>query len=122
MTPRRPRSGLLRRERRALLETRGERLQDVGGLLVEMYRRGEFRRDVLSENCAEILGIDARLAEIEDLLQHGRPVPRCDCGAPMLRGTHFCPNCGRRRELDRATARVSEDTIAAPGPPPTDGR
>jgi len=109
----------LRRERRALLETRSARLQDVGGLLVEMYRRGQFRRDVLSEGCAEILGIDTRLAEIDDILQHGRDVPRCDCGAAMFRGTHFCPNCGRRRDVDGAPApasgrRVSEDTVAAP--------
>jgi hypothetical protein len=100
MKPRRPRPGVLRRERRALLETRSEQLQEVGSLLVEMYRRGKFRRDVLSDSCAAILGIDARLAEIDDILQHGREVPRCDCGAPMFRGTHFCPNCGRRREVE----------------------
>jgi len=110
MRPRPPRPGLLRRERRALLETRGERLQDVGGLLVEMYRRKAFRRDVLSESCAGILAIDTRLAEIDDLLAHGHAVPRCECGAAMFRGTHFCPNCGRRRKLDG----VSEETIATP--------
>ena len=116
MTPRRPRPGLLRRERRALLETRSEQLQDVGGLLVEMYRRGEFRREALSESCAAILGIDARLSEIDDLLQHGRAVPRCECGAAIFRGTHFCPNCGRRREPGGAPARASEDTVVAPPP------
>ena len=99
LKPRHPRPGLLRRERRALLETRAERLQEVGGLLVEMYRRGKYRREVLSESCAAILGIDERLAEIDDLLPHGRAIPRCECGAPIYRGTHFCPNCGRRREV-----------------------
>jgi hypothetical protein len=120
MTPRRPKPGLLRRERRALVETRGERLEDVGGLLVEMYRQGEFRRDVLAEKCSAILGIDKRLAEIDDLLQHGRAVPRCECGAPIFRGTHFCPNCGRRRDADES--RLSEDTVIAPQTPPSDGR
>ena len=110
MRPRRPRPGRLRRERRALLQTREERLADLGGLLVEMYRRGGFRNDVLAESCATVLGIDARLAEIDELLQHGRTVPRCACGAPQLRGTHFCPNCGRRRKLDG----VSDETIATP--------
>jgi hypothetical protein len=113
MTPRRPKHGLLRRERRALVETRG-------GLLVEMYRQGEFRRDVLAEKCSAILGIDKRLAEIDDLLQHGRAVPRCECGAPIFRGTHFCPNCGRRRDADES--RLSEDTVIAPQTRPADGR
>ena len=36
---RRPHPGLLRRERRALLKARDERLRDLGGLVVEMYRR-----------------------------------------------------------------------------------
>ena len=121
MKPRLPRPGVLRRERRALLETRAEALQDVGGKLVEMYRRGKFRRDVLSESCAAVLGIDLRLAEINDLLQHRGGVPRCECGSPVFRGTHFCPNCGRRRDVDGAPApaserRVSEDTVAAPPP------
>jgi hypothetical protein len=120
MKPRHPKPGLLRRERRALLETRSERLQDVGGLLVEMYRLGEFRQQVLSEKCTAIMGIDARLAEIDDLLQHGRAVPRCECGAAVFKGTHFCPNCGRRR--DSAEPRSSQDTVVAPPARPADGR
>ena len=104
MKPRLPRRGVLRRERRALLETRAEALQNVGALLVEMYRRGKFRRDVLSESCASVLGIDTRLAEIDDLLQRRGGVPRCDCGSALFRGTHFCPNCGRRRDLPGAPA------------------
>jgi hypothetical protein len=119
MKPRLPRPGVLRRERRALLETRAEALQNVGGALVEMYRRGKFRRDVLSESCAAILGIDTRLAEINDLLQHRGGVPRCDCGSPLFRGTHFCPNCGRRREVPGEPTAVSENTVvASPALPP----
>ncbi len=123
MKPRLPRPGVLRRERRALLETRAEALQDVGGKLVEMYRRGKFQRDVLSESCAAVLGIDLRLAEINDLLQHRGGVPRCECGSAVFRGTHFCPNCGRRREVPGApvtASSVSENTVAvSPPPPPT---
>ena len=93
MKPRRPRPGVLRRERRALLETRSERLQEVGGLLVEMYRRGKFRRDVLSESCAAMPAGRRRTptAEIDDILQHRREVPRCDCGAPMPAGRISAP-------------------------------
>ena len=67
---RRPHPGVLRRERRALLRARDERLRDLGGLTVEMYRRGAWRDDLLHERCAEVIGIDARLAEIDELL-HG---------------------------------------------------
>jgi hypothetical protein len=95
VAPRRPHAGLLRRERRALLKAREDALRDLGGLLVEMYRRGGFRDDLLAERAAEIIGIDARLAEIESFLHTRGHAPRCECGAPLLRGSHFCPNCGR---------------------------
>jgi predicted amidophosphoribosyltransferase len=47
-----------------------------------------------------VVGIDARLAEIEELLHVRRNVPRCQCGAPILRGSRFCPNCGRPHDDD----------------------
>jgi hypothetical protein len=87
IAPHRPHAGLLRRERRALLKAREEALTELGGLLVEMYRRGAFRDDLLSERAAAIVGIDARLAEIDALLHAGRRIPRCECGAPVLRGS-----------------------------------
>jgi hypothetical protein len=95
VAPRRPPAGLLRRERRALLKARETLLRDLGGLSVEMYRRGGFRDDLLAERCADVVGLDARLAEIEALLHRRRDVPHCVCGAAVLRGAHFCPNCGR---------------------------
>lgn len=114
LVPRRPHAGLLRRERRALLKARAEALSELGGLLVEMYRRGGFRDDLLAERAAAIVGIDGRLAEIEALLHAGRHVPRCNCGAPVLRGAHFCPNCGR--PLGASSDGVSEETIVEPAP------
>lgn len=107
VTPRRPHAGLLRREQRALLAVRESKLRDLGGLLVELYRRGSFREDLLAEGCAEVVGIDARLGEIDELLHAHRQVPRCTCGAPVLRGSHFCPNCGR--VLDAAAG--GEETV-----------
>jgi hypothetical protein len=106
--PRRPHAGQLRREQRALLGIREEKLRDLGGLLVELYRRGSFREDLLAEACAELVGIDARLVEIDDLLHANRRVPRCTCGAPVLRGSHFCANCGR---LLDSPAGGGEDTM-----------
>jgi hypothetical protein len=114
INPRRPHAGLLRRERRALLRAREDALSELGGLLVEMYRRGAFRDDLLSERAAAIVGIDARLAEIEALLHTGRHVPRCECGAPVLRGSRFCPNCGR--PLEPGGEGVSEETVIEPAP------
>jgi hypothetical protein len=108
IAPRRPNAGILRRERRALMKAREEALRDLGGLLVEMYRRGGFRDDLLQERAATVIGLDARLAEIQELLHAGRHVPRCECGAPILRGSHFCPNCGR--SLGKANG---EDTMLA---------
>ena len=117
IAPRRPQPGVLRRERRALLKAREGALRDLGGLLVEMYRRGGFRDDLLAERAATIVGIDARLADIEELLHAGRRVPRCECGSPILRGSHFCPNCGRPLAA-AASNGVVEQTIVEPAPEP----
>ena len=63
--------------------------------MVEMYRRNDYRDDLLAGACAEVIGIDDRLFEIEDLLEAGRRPAQCMCGAPILVGARFCPNCGR---------------------------
>ena len=41
-----PPPGALRRERRALVRTREERIRDLGGLMLEMYRRDQFKQDL----------------------------------------------------------------------------
>jgi hypothetical protein len=112
ISTRRPHPGLLRRERRALLRVRDERLRDLGGFTIEMYRRGAWRDDLLHERCAEVIGIDARLAEIDELLHGSEGTMRCTCGAPVLHGSHFCPNCGRL--LDEDEGSVLDDTMIAP--------
>jgi hypothetical protein len=63
-----------------------------------MYRRGALREDLLYERCATVVGIDIRLGEIDDLLHPRRRAPQCECGIPIIRGSHFCPNCGRAFE------------------------
>ena len=52
-----PPAGELRRERRALLRLREERLRDLGGIALEMYRRDRFREDLVLERCAELIGL-----------------------------------------------------------------
>jgi len=69
--------------------------------MLEMFRRDQFRQDLLVERCDELLTLDERLQELDTLLaataSARRPAPaaRCACGAPLVWGSHFCANCGR---------------------------
>ncbi len=96
-----PPAGQLRRERRVLLQLREARLRDLGGLMLEMYRRDQFRQDLLVDRCAELVTIEERLGELDALLAaavsrgHARPAARCECGAPIFWGSKFCAQCGR---------------------------
>jgi uncharacterized protein YjiS (DUF1127 family) len=96
-----PPASQLRRERRALLRAREERLRDLGGLMLEMYRRDQFRQDLLVDRCTELVTLDERLNELDTLLAAAvsrgrtRPAARCECGAPVFWGSRFCTQCGR---------------------------
>jgi hypothetical protein len=91
----------LKRERKALLEMREERLRDLGGLALEMYKRDRFNAGLVVERCAELVAIEARVQEIDALLDGSALVRRggggavCICGAPILLGAKFCASCGR---------------------------
>jgi uncharacterized protein YjiS (DUF1127 family) len=86
----------LRRERRALLQLREERIRDLGGLVLELVRRDSFRESLVLDRCDELLAIEGRLGEIEALLDVRRPpAAHCSCGAPIFWQSHFCGNCGR---------------------------
>ncbi len=113
---RRPPPGVLRRERRDLQRVREQRLRDLGGLLLEMYRRGSFREELLSEQCADLVAIESRLAEIDlALTTSSRRAPRCLCGAPLLPGARYCPSCGRAVSRP-AGAQAGEETMIEPPP------
>jgi hypothetical protein len=96
-----PSPGALRRERRALVRTREERIRDLGGLMLEMYRRDQFKQELLIEQCLEVISIEERLREIDELLEAAAEQRRegvgvrCTCGAPIQWSSHFCANCGR---------------------------
>ena len=90
----------LRRERKALLQVREERLRDLGGLTLEMYKRDRFSASLVVERCAELVAIEARIHEIDALLDGTGRLRRagattCVCGAPLLLGARFCATCGR---------------------------
>ena len=65
----------LKRERKALLEVREERLRDLGGLALEMYKRDRFNAGLVVERCAELVAIEARVQEIDALLDGTRAPP-----------------------------------------------
>lgn len=96
-----PPPGRLRRERRALVRRREERIRDLGGLVLEMYRRDDYRQELVDERCAELAGLEERLYELDALLRAALgsrrtpPAARCACGTPILRGSRFCATCGR---------------------------
>src|ERR671932_1595462 len=90
----------LRRERRALMRVREERIRDLGGLVLEMYRRDQFREDLLLERCVDLAALEERIQELDALLlaassRRRPPVARCECGAPIAWGARFCAACGR---------------------------
>src|SRR5206468_11375241 len=91
----------LKRERKALLEMRKERLRELGGLALEMYKRDRFNAGLVVERCAELVAIEARVQAIDALLDGSALVRRggggavCICGAPILLGAKFCASCGR---------------------------
>ena len=69
--------------------------------MLEMYRRDQFRQDLLVGRCIDLIALEERLHEVDSLLAAAasarRPPPaaRCACGAPLHWGSHFCANCGR---------------------------
>ena len=68
-----PHPGQLRRERRALLRVREERLRDLGGLMLEMFRRDQFRQDLLVERCDELLASTSASRSSTRCLRRRRP-------------------------------------------------
>ncbi len=94
----------VRRERRTLLRERERRIRDLGGLMLEMYRHDQFREDLIVEHCAQAMGVENRIHELESILmrassRRATPGPQCACGAPLLFGARFCASCGRPTEL-----------------------
>jgi len=90
----------LRRERRALLRFREQRIRDLGGVVLEMYRQDDFRQDVVYEQAAEVVALEDRLREVDRLLTartaRRERTGRCArCGSPLHAAARFCPSCGQ---------------------------
>jgi hypothetical protein len=69
--------------------------------MLEMYRRDQFRQDLLVDRCIELQRLEERLVELDALLAavvsrgRVRPSAHCECGAPIFWGSKFCAQCGR---------------------------
>ena len=107
----------LKRERKALLEVREERLRDLGGLALEMYKRDRFNAGLVVERCAELVAIEARVQEIDALLDGSARIRRggggavCICGAPILLGARYCASCGRAFGRVGESAQTGSDAV-----------
>ena len=83
------------------MRTREIEIRDIGGLALEMARRDAWNPDLLATRTAEVLAIAERVAELDSMLvaveaaARGIGTERCVCGAPIVRGAHFCSHCGR---------------------------
>jgi hypothetical protein len=88
--------GALKRERRALAREREQLVRDLGGIVYEMFRLDKFRVELVTDRCRTLASLDDRIDEIDALLTAATTRgPRCECGAPIPLGAHFCQNCGR---------------------------
>lgn len=96
-------SGALHDRRRRLIGAREGALRDLGGLMLEMYKRNRFREELLLDKCEEVLSIEVEVAHIDQKLfqltpansSGQRPIGRCECGSPIHPGQNFCGVCGR---------------------------
>jgi len=81
--------------------------------MLEMFRRDQFRQDLLIERCHELIALDDRLQELDTLVaaavssRRAAPAARCACGAPLASGSHFCGNCGRPVSATPAVVRCA---------------
>jgi rubrerythrin len=90
------------------LRYREQRIRDLGGLMLEMFRQDQFRQDVVHEQAAEIVTLEERVREVDRLLaaRTGRTerTIRCSrCGTPLYQGARFCPSCGQALEPQAQT-------------------
>ena len=100
-----------------------QRLRDLGGLMLEMYRRDQFRQDLLVDRCGELQQLEERLAELDALLaaavSRGRTRARprgASAAHPIFWGSKFCAQCGRPGR--RSAAAAGRDAHERPRRPP----
>ena len=69
---------------------------ELGGLFYEMAIRDHVRMDVLIPKAAELQRVDAKLGQLERIIDSGgaKPGGQCPaCGSVYARGAAFCAQC-----------------------------
>lgn len=96
----------LRRERRDLFDERELAVYHVGGLAVELRRRGRDDLGLVNRRAERIIELDRKLADLDQRLEdlndrrRRRAAPTAgyclSCGAPYQVEATFCFRCGAR--------------------------
>ena len=63
-----------------------------------MFRQNRFNDELVRERCSELVELDRRLAELDEVLRaatHRAPLRRHECGSEIPPFSRFCPGCGR---------------------------
>lgn len=100
----------LRRDRRTRMRDRERRIRDLGGLALEMVRRGRLSPGLLERRAGEVLDLEREIHAIDGVLRTAVdatpgptiasiPAASCQCGAQLAPGANFCANCGRPVEV-----------------------
>lgn len=119
------RPGVLRRRRRALTAQYEQGLFDIGGLALELHRRGLLAEGVMRRRAAEVRDIREQLERVDDRLLEIRsdraerratgrgPGLHCPaCNARCRPSANFCASCGFPLRTDGA----APDSTAADQP------
>lgn len=116
------RPGVLRRRRRKLLGQYEQGIFDLGGLALELHRRGLLAEEVMRRKAAEVTDlrgqvdhVDERLEEIRsersERRQSGRGSSRTcpSCGARCRSTANFCAECGAPLKAPDADGSPGDD-------------
>jgi hypothetical protein len=114
-TTRPPSVGQLRRDRKRLSDERQEAVYHLGGLSLDLHRRGLLGDALVSRRAEFVVSLDRKVALLDEELtsaderrRRGRvrtpePVGYClSCGAPHLADAAFCSRCGSRIHVPEA--------------------
>jgi len=104
------------------LAAREDRLRDLGGLMLEMYRRDQFRQDLLVDRCVELVQLEERLARARRPAHGGglaRPCttlgPLANAERPSSGARSSAPSAGGPSAQPRNSRPISNEQQQAPG-------
>jgi hypothetical protein len=121
-TPDRTRPGVLRRRRRALVGKYEQGIFDLGGLALELHRRGLLAEEVMRRKAAEVSDLRGQVDQVDERLDEirserterrqtgrggGRTCPAC--GARCSAKAKFCAECGTPLAAAEAPAPAGTD-------------